>query len=228
MLLCQFLRVIAEKIGAHIGFSSVIMGDRRQELRFQNGTLHRSVRLGGLLQLQVQDSIYQLIRPVLRAQKIAQRIGNECLPSVCCTQPLSILQHMRVGAHNHIGTPVCKLLCQCALTVHNGVAVLYAPVHTHDHKVGLPVCCTNLLLDHIRLAGVDHVGGHGAAGGDAIGVLRVGKVGDGHPVDGLQRNAAVVIRTTPQAGGDYVLRHALPETQGGSQTGCALIVGVVI
>lgn len=64
MLLCQFLRVIAEKIGAHIGFSSVIMGDRRQELRFQNGTLHRSVRLGGLLQLQVQDSTYQLIRPV--------------------------------------------------------------------------------------------------------------------------------------------------------------------
>ena len=38
------------------------MGDRRQELRFQNGTLHRSVRLGGLLQLQVQDSTYQLIR----------------------------------------------------------------------------------------------------------------------------------------------------------------------
>ena len=59
-------------------------------------------------------------------------------------------------------------------------------------------------------------------------VLRVGKVGDGHPVDGLQRNAAVVVRTTPQAGGDYVLRHALPETQGGSQTGCTLIIGVVI
>ena len=82
MLLCQFLRVIAEKIGAHIGFSSVIMGDRRQELRFQNGTLHRSVRLGGLLQLQVQDSTYQLIRPVLRAQKIAQRIGTSGCMSI--------------------------------------------------------------------------------------------------------------------------------------------------
>ena len=68
----QFLRVIAQKVGAHIGFSGIVMGHSGMQLRRKHFTLYRAVRLGGLLQLQGQDGTYQLIRSALGAEKIPQ------------------------------------------------------------------------------------------------------------------------------------------------------------
>ena len=164
----QFLRVIAQKVGAHIGFSGIIMGHGGVQLRRKHFTLHRAVRLGGLLQLQGQDRTHQLIRVALGAEEIAQREGDKASPPVRCGQPLGILQHMRMGAHDDICAPVCQILRQCALAVHNGMAVLYAPVHSHHHKICLLTRQAHLPLDHIGLAGVDDIGGHGTALGGVI------------------------------------------------------------
>ena len=68
----QFLRVIAQKVGAHIGFSGIVMGHGGVQLRRKYFTLYRAVWLGGLLQLQGQDSPYQLIRTALGTEKIPQ------------------------------------------------------------------------------------------------------------------------------------------------------------
>ena len=106
----QFLRVIAQKVGAHIGFSGIIMGHGGVQLRRKHFTLHRAVRLGGLLQLQGQDRSHQLIRVALGAEEIAQREGDKTPPSVCRGQPLGVLQHMRMGAHDDICAPVCQIL----------------------------------------------------------------------------------------------------------------------
>ena len=110
MRCCQFLRVIAQKIGAHIGFSGIVMGHGGVQLRFKHFALYRAVRLGSLLQLQGQDSAHQLIRAALGAEKITQREGDKTSPSVRCGQPLGILQYMGVGAHNDIRAPVCQIL----------------------------------------------------------------------------------------------------------------------
>ena len=118
---------------------------------------------------------------------------------------------MRVGAHNDIRTPVCQLLRQCALAVHDGVAILYTPVNPNHHKIRLLACQTHLPLDHIGLAGVDDIGRHILVLADAVGVLGVGEIRDGHTVDGLQRDAVVLLFAAPQTGGDHVLRHRLPE-----------------
>ena len=87
----QFLRVIVQKVGAHIGFSSIIMGHGGVQLRRKHFTLHRAVRLGGLLQLQGQDRTHQLIRVALGAEEIPQREGDKTSPSICCGQPLGVL-----------------------------------------------------------------------------------------------------------------------------------------
>ena len=163
------------------------------------------------MQLQSQDSAHQLIRAALGAEKIAQRVGRKTPPPICCGKPLGILQHMRVGAHNDIRTPVCQLLRQCALAVHDGVAILYAPVYPHYHKIRLLACQPHLPLDHIGLAGVDDIGRHILVLADAVGVLGVGEIRDGDAVDGLQRDAVIVLFAAPQTGGDHVLRHGLPE-----------------
>ena len=224
----QFLRVIAQKVGAHIGFSGIIMGHGGVQLRRKHFTLHRAVRLGGLLQLQGQDRTHQLIRVALGAEEIAQREGDKASPPVRCGQPLGILQHMRMGAHDDICTPVCQILRQCALTVHDGVAVLYAPVHSHHHKICLLTRQAHLPLDHIGLAGVDDIGCHILILADTVGVFSIGEIGDGHTVDGLQRDAVVVLFAAPQTGGDYILRHGLPELLSSRNAGRALIIGVVI
>ena len=224
----QFLRVIAQKVGAHIGFSGIIMGHGGVQLRRKHFTLHRAVRLGGLLQLQGQDRTHQLIRVALGAEEIAQREGDKTSPPVRCGQPLGILQHMRMGAHDDICAPVCQILRQCALTVHDGVAVLYAPVHSHHHKICLLTRQAHLMLDHIGLAGVDDIGCHILVLADAVGVLSIGEIGDGHTIDGLQRDTVVVLFAAPQTGGDYILRHGLPELQSSRNAGRALIIGVVI
>ena len=163
------------------------------------------------MQLQGQDSAHQLIRAALSAEKIAQRVGHKTPPPICCGKPLGILQHMRVGAHNDIRTPVCQLLRQCALAVHDGVAILYTPVNPNHYKIRLLACQTHLPLDHIGLAGVDDIGRHILVLADAVGVLGVGEIGDGDAVDGLQRDAVIVLFAAPQTGGDHVLRHGLPE-----------------
>ena len=228
MRCCQFLRVIAQKIGAHIGFSGIVMGHGGVQLRFKHFALYRAVRLGSLLQLQGQDSAHQLIRAALGAEKITQREGYKTSPSVRCGKPLGVLQYMGVGAHNDICTPVCQILRQCALAVHDGVAVLYTPVHPNHHKIRLLACQAHLPLDHISLAGVDDIGRHILVLADAVGVLCVGEIGDGHTVDGLQRDTVVIFFAAPQTGGDHILRHGLPELQRGRNAGGALIVGVVI
>ena len=224
----QFLRVIAQKISTHVGFSGIVMGHGGVQLRRKHFTLYRAIRLGGLLQLQGQNCPYQLIWSALRAEKITQREGNKASPSICCDKPLGILQYMRVGSHNDIRTPVCQILRQCALAVHDGVAVLNTPVYSHHYKICLLAGQAHLPLDHIGLAGVDDIGCHILALADAVGVLGVGEIGDGDTVDSLQRDAVVVLFALPQTGGDYILRHGLPELQCGRNAGCALIVGVVI
>ena len=135
---------------------------------------------------------------------------------------------MRVGANNDICTPVCQILRQCALAVHDGVAVLYAPVHPNHHKIRLLACQAHLPLDHISLAGVDDIGCHILVLADAVGVFGIGEIGDGHTVDGLQRDAVVVLFAAPQTGCDHILRHGLPELQRSRNAGGTLIVGVVI
>ena len=135
---------------------------------------------------------------------------------------------MRVGANNDICTPVCQILRQCALAVHDGVAVLYAPVHPNHHKIRLLACQAHLPLDYISLAGVDDIGCHILVLADAVGVFGIGEIGDGHTVDGLQRDAVVILFAAPQTGSDHILRHGLPELQCGRNAGRALIVGVVI
>ena len=135
---------------------------------------------------------------------------------------------MRMGANNDVCAPVCQILCQCALAVHDGVAVLNAPVHPHHHKIRLLACQPYLPLDHIGLAGVDDIGRHILVLADAVGVLSIGEIGDGHTVDGLQRDTVVILFAAPQTGGDHILRHGLPELQCGRNAGRALIVGVVI
>ena len=180
------------------------------------------------MQLQGQDCTHQLIRAALGAEKITQREGDKTSPSVRCCQPLGVLQYMWVGAHNDVCAPVCQILCQCALAVHDGVAVLYAPVHPHHHKIRLLTRQAHLPLDHIGLAGVDDIGRHILVLADAVGVLGVGKIGDGDTVDGLQRNAVIVLFAAPQTGGDHILRHGFPELQRSRNAGRALIVGVVI
>ena len=135
---------------------------------------------------------------------------------------------MGVGAHNDVCTPVCQILRQCALAVHDGVAILNAPVHPNHHKIRLLACQPHLPLDHIGLAGVDDIGRHILVLADAVGVLGIGEIGDGHTVDGLQRDAVVVLFAAPQTGGDNILRHGLPELQRGRNAGRTLIVGVVI
>ena len=42
-------------------------------------------------------------------------------------------------------------------------------------------------------------------------MLGVGEIRDGDAVDGLQRDAVIVLFAAPQTGGDHVLRHRLPE-----------------
>ena len=106
MLPRQFLRIIAQEIGAHIGFSGVVVGNGWMKLRHQNCSLNRSVRIGGLLELRGQDRTDKLIRFILRTEKVAQRISCKDFSSVLSNQPLGILQHMRMSAHDHIGTPV--------------------------------------------------------------------------------------------------------------------------
>ena len=135
---------------------------------------------------------------------------------------------MRVGANNDICTPVCQILRQCALAVHDGVAVLYAPVHPNHHKIRLLACQAHLPLDHISLAGVDDIGCHILVLADAVGVFGIGEIGDGHTVDGLQRDAVVVLFAAPQTGCDHILRHGLPKLQCSRNAGCTLIVGVVV
>ena len=135
---------------------------------------------------------------------------------------------MRVGANNDICTPVCQILCQCALAVHDGVAVLYAPVHPNHHKIRLLACQAHLPLDHISLADVDDIGRHILVLADAVGVLGVGEIRNRDAVDGLQRDTVVILFATPQTGGDHILRHGLPELQCSRNAGGTLIVGVVI
>ena len=204
------------------------MGHGGVQLRRKYFTLYRAVWLGGLLQLQGQDGPYQLIRSALGTEKITQREGDKTSPSICCDKPLGVLQYMGVGAHNDVCAPVCQILCQCALAVHDGVAVLNAPVYPHHHKVCLLTRQAHLPLDHISLAGVDDIGCHILILADTVGVLGIGEIGDGHTVDGLQRDAVVILFATPQTGGDHILRHGLPELQCGRNAGRALIVGVVI
>ena len=78
----------------------------------------------------------------------------------------------------------------------------------------------------LALAGTN--AGHGTALRDAVCVLCVGKIGDGHAVDGLQRDAAVILRAAPEACGHNVFRHTLPETQGRCNACCTLVIGVVV
>ena len=59
-------------------------------------------------------------------------------------------------------------------------------------------------------------------------MLSIGEIGDGHTIDGLQRDTVVVLFAAPQTGGDYILRHGLPELQSSRNAGRALIIGVVI
>ena len=67
-----------------------------------------------------------------------------------------------------------EILRQCALTVHDGVAVLYAPVHSHHHKICLLTRQAHLMLDHIGLAGVDDIGCHILILADTVGVFSIG------------------------------------------------------
>ena len=180
------------------------------------------------MQLQGQDGTYQLIRSALGAEKITQREGDKTSPSVCCGQPLGVLQYMRVGANNDICTPVCQILRQCALAVHDGVAVLYAPVHPNHHKICLLACQAHLPLDHICLAGVDDIGRHILVLADAVGVLGVGEIRNRDAVNGLQRDTVIILFAAPQTGGDHILRHGLPKLQCSRNAGCTLIVGVVV
>ena len=135
---------------------------------------------------------------------------------------------MGVGAHNDIRAPVCQILRQCTLAVHDGVAILNAPVHPNHHKIRLLTRQAHLPLDHISLAGVDDIGRHILVLADAVGVLSVGEIRDGDTVDSLQRDMVVVLLTAPQTSDDHILRHGLPELQCSRNAGCALVVGVVI
>ena len=101
-------------------------------------------------------------------------------------------------------------------------------MHTHHHKICKLTCRFYLLLDHIGLAGIDHIGLHGAVLRDAIGMLCVGKIRDRYTIDSLQRDMTVVTFSLPQTGGHYILRHTAPEAQGSGNAGSAFIVGVVI
>ena len=135
---------------------------------------------------------------------------------------------MGVGAHNDVCTPVCQILRQCALAVHDGVAVLYAPVHPNHHKICLLACQAHLPLDHICLAGVDDIGRHILVLADAVGVLGVGEIRNRDAVNGLQRDTVIILFAAPQTGGDHILRHGLPKLQCSRNAGCTLIVGVVV
>ena len=96
------------------------------------------------------------------------------------------------------------------------------------HKIGLLPGRPHLLLHDILLAGVDDVCGHLAVPGDAVGVLGVGKVRDLYAVYCLDGDAAIVRLALPQAGGDHILRHRLPESEGGGNARSSLIVGVIV
>ena len=135
---------------------------------------------------------------------------------------------MRVGANDQVCTPIRKALCQCTLRIHNGMTVFHAPVHTHHHKICKLTCRFYLLLDHIGLAGIDHIGLHGAVLRDAIGMLCVGKICDRYTIDSLQRDMTVVAFSLPQTDRYNILRHTAPEAQGSGNAGSAFIVGVVI
>ncbi len=228
MFLRKLCGVILEKISTHIRFAGVVMRYCGVKLRFQHCQMHRAVRVRGFLELQGQNCAHQFIRTVLRAQEIAQGISHKGFPAIGGSKPLCILQHVRVGAHDHICTPVCKILGKGALAVHNGVAVLNAPMHTHHHKICCLACCTHLPLDHIGLAGVDHIGCHGAALRNTVGVLSVRKIGNGHAINGLQGDTVVVRFAFPQAGGYHILRHTVPKAERCCNTGSAFVVGVVV
>lgn len=135
---------------------------------------------------------------------------------------------MGVGTHDHIGTPVCQRLGQSLLCLGNGVAVLHSPMDAYHHKICVLSCRPYLLLYDIRLAGINDVGRHFAVLRNAIGMLCIGKIGDPHPLDRLDGDAAIVGFAFPQSGGDHVLRHRFPEAEGGGNAGSALIIGVVV
>ena len=108
------------------------------------------------------------------------------------------------------------------------MAVLDAPVYADHHKIGLLPGRPHLLLHDILLAGVDDVCGHLAVPGDAVGVLGVGEVRDLYAVHGLDGDAAIVRLALPQAGGDHILGHRLPEPEGGGNARSPLVVGVIV
>ena len=59
-------------------------------------------------------------------------------------------------------------------------------------------------------------------------MLGVGKVRDLYAVYCLDGDAAIVRLALPQAGGDHILRHRLPESEGGGNARSSLIVGVIV
>ena len=59
-------------------------------------------------------------------------------------------------------------------------------------------------------------------------MLGVGEIRNRDAVDGLQRDAVVILFAAPQTGGDHILRHRLPKLQRSRNAGCTLIVGVVV
>ena len=59
---------------------------------------------------------------------------------------------MWVRTYDQVSTPVCKVLRQSSLRICDGMAVFYAPVHTHHHKICKLTCRFYLQLDHIGSA----------------------------------------------------------------------------
>ena len=59
-------------------------------------------------------------------------------------------------------------------------------------------------------------------------MLCIGEVCNGHTVDRLHRDAAVVAFSLPQTGRYNVLRHTVPEPQRSSNAGSAFIVSVIV
>ncbi len=135
------------KVGAHIDFHNGSRWGAAAAFQARHTAPSRSA--GWSFAAAGQDRTHQLIRPALGAEEIAQRKATKASPPSAAVSHWASCSTCGWVPTMTSAPPVCQILRQCALTVHNGVAVLYAPVHTHDHKVGLLVCWRTCLLDHI-------------------------------------------------------------------------------
>ena len=204
------------------------MCDRWMQLRLQHRALNGSIRFNHFAQLHGQNCADHLVRLVLRADKVTERIGGKNLPSVFGHKPLSILQDMRMCANDQVSTPICQLFHQLSLGVCDGMAVFHTPMDADHYKICLLPCQMQLLFDHICLTGVDHIRFHCTALRDTVCMLRVGEIRNGHTIDGLQRDTVVVRFAAPETGRHNILRHTSPEAKRCSDAGCAFIIGVVV